>query len=275
MDFNLVNQELEKEIYTLERSSQTRITIYSQIIILCRKLLETFRHQIAQKKFNTSVDEIAFFKLHKQIPLVNLIFYLHLKEFEASLPIGGDPRKIYVERKIEEASNFFNCNKEFVQYIDLDQDHLDKYYFTREFNLGDNFTVYGCYYEDPNFSTSKDILLGELKAYRMLLPLLNDYLNDSTTVSGNVSGKRKELHWTASKVSLVELIYALQHAGSINNGTVDLITIATSFEDFFQIKFDNIYKTYSEIKMRKGKKSKFLDELTWRFERKVEEDEKQ
>lgn len=273
MDFTLANQDLEKKILTIERSSQTRTSIFSQIIVLCRKLLETFRHQITSKNFKNYADEIAFFKLYKQIPLTYLIFYVHLRKFETGLPVAGEPRRLYVEKKIKKFSVFFTLNKEFVQYIDLDQEHLDKYYFTRQYNLFENFSGHYSYYEDPNFSTSKDILLGELRAYRKLLPFLQNYLTVSTTNSDKLNIPRNELKWTASKTALIELIYALQQTGSFNNGAVDLVTIATSFEDFFQVKLDNIYKTYSEIKLRKGRRTKFLDELALKFERKLEGDE--
>lgn len=274
MDFTLANQDLEKKILTIERSSQTRTSIYSQIIVLCRKLLETFRHQISSKNFKNYADEIVFFKLYKQIPLTYLIFYVHLRKFEAGLPIAGEPRRLYVEKKIKKTSDFFTSNKEFVQYIDLSQEHLDKYYFTRRYNSYEKFSDHCSYYEDPNFSTSKDILLGELRAYRKLLPFLQNCLIVPTINSNKLNNQRSELQWTASKTALIELIYALQQTGSFNNGTADLVTIATSFEDFFQIKLDNFYKTYSEIKLRKGRRTKFLDELAWRFERKLEGDEK-
>jgi len=45
--------------------------------------------------------------------------------------------------------------------------------------------------------------------------------------------------------------------------------ITSSFEDFFNIKLDNIYKTYTEIKARKSSKTKFLEELTLNLQQKM------
>lgn len=65
------------------------------------------------------------------------------------------------------------------------------------------------------------------------------------------------------------MYYLLYSDGAINNGAAELSTITSSFEDFFNIKLDNIYKTYSEIKSRKGSKTKFLEELMINLQHKI------
>jgi hypothetical protein len=79
--------------------------------------------------------------------------------------------------------------------------------------------------------------------------------------------------WTASKTAITELIYALYSNGSLNNGAADINTITSSFEDFFNIKLDNIYKTYSEIKGRKNSKTRFLEELTLNLQHKINKED--
>ena len=85
--------------------------------------------------------------------------------------------------------------------------------------------------------------------------------------------KHKVLVWTAPKTALTEIIYALYSNGALNHGAADINTIAASFEDFFNIKIDNIYKTYSEIKDRKGSKTKFLEELMINLQQKINKDD--
>lgn len=79
--------------------------------------------------------------------------------------------------------------------------------------------------------------------------------------------------WTAPKTALIELIYALYSSGALNHGAVDINTITSSFEDFFNVKLDNVYKTYNEIKERKSSKTKFLEELMLNLQHKISKEE--
>ena len=47
-----------------------------------------------------------------------------------------------------------------------------------------------------------------------------------------------------------------------NQGSVDIKTIASALEEFFNINLANLYKFFSEIKVRKGRRTEFMDELT-------------
>ncbi len=87
--------------------------------------------------------------------------------------------------------------------------------------------------------------------------------------------KHKVVLWSGSKTALVELIYALYATGDLNYGTADLNTITSSFEDFFNIRLDNTYKTYSEIKARKGIRTKYLKNLILHLELKMVRDDEQ
>lgn len=70
------------------------------------------------------------------------------------------------------------------------------------------------------------------------------------------------LHWTAPKVALVELLYAIQASGACNDGKTTLKELKTSFENNFQINLGQYSKTYLEIRSRKAiEKTQFLDQL--------------
>lgn len=70
------------------------------------------------------------------------------------------------------------------------------------------------------------------------------------------------LHWTAPKVALVELLYAIQASGACNDGKTTLKELITSFENNFQINLGQYSKTYLEIRSRKAiEKTQFLDQL--------------
>lgn len=148
---------------------------------------------------------------------------------------------------------------------------FDQQYFTREFQVFPILSIIELSYLDSAFFTSHDILWARIKGKYNFIKYLNTLLNE---IEHNEQPEQrkistKSLEWTASKTSLVELIYALQASNAINNGNEDIKAIAQAFEQLFDLTLDNIYKTYSEIKIRKKNRSTFLNKLITRFQDKI------
>ena len=70
-----------------------------------------------------------------------------------------------------------------------------------------------------------------------------------------------KLKWTAPKVALTELLYALNSEGVFNNGTADLKDIAEFFEYIFEIDLGQYRRTFLEIRARKSDRTKFISSL--------------
>ena len=81
----------------------------------------------------------------------------------------------------------------------------------------------------------------------------------------------KKLTWTAPKVYLIELIYALQGAGVFNNSVTDIKELTVFFEYTFSVELGNIYNSFSEMRLRKKSRSVFLDLLRDRFIQRMDE----
>lgn len=79
------------------------------------------------------------------------------------------------------------------------------------------------------------------------------------------------LKWTASKISLVELIYGLYCSESIEEGRAGIKNISELFETMFGIELGDIYHIFAEIKNRKINPTKFLDQLTKALNKKISE----
>lgn len=82
-----------------------------------------------------------------------------------------------------------------------------------------------------------------------------------------------QLHWTESKASLTELVYALYSTGAINNGKAEIGEIALAFEAIFNVDLNNYYRSYMEIKIRKSNRTKFLAQLKEKLIKKMNEDD--
>ena len=81
------------------------------------------------------------------------------------------------------------------------------------------------------------------------------------------------LHWTAKKVDLIELIYALHEAKVFDNGQADIKEITHVFEKAFQIELeDKVYGSFGDIKKRKTDQTRFLSHLQKLLETKIEND---
>lgn len=271
MNFLITSSQLAQEILKIEGTSSTRFLAYSRIIKYCREILEIYRVNIKPGKFKSVAEEIQFFKEQKQIPLSELIFYINLRSIELETTTPGKYSRKLLCKEIKKINKFFQKNREFQKYVELEHTFMDEFYFTRGFlNKVESYDT--PLYWDPEFSTSHDVLLARLKAYQKLLPFFHKQLALLDNPQGNIAYKH-DLQWTSSKVALVELIYALHHSGAINNGSADIISIVNLLEEVFNLKLDNFYKKFSEIKIRKGRRTKFLDELTWNFEQKLNRDE--
>ena len=253
---------LEFQLQELKSKHESDKWFYTEGIILCNQVLLNYKQTTLKEGFKSKEDEIQFFKEKKQNALHYLIFYTELRSFEVQCPIGSIRKKEkYINRKLEKINRFFEYNLDFIQYIDSKQEYLDEQYFLRRNLSFKRLTHLKLYTIDPEFNTSHDLLLGKLLAYRKFADYLIKRLCKLRNPAFHASPK-SQLKWTSSKVALTELTYALYHGGAINNGNTDIREIASALEQTFNFPVGDIYRTYSEIRSRKNRRSKFLDELS-------------
>lgn len=264
-DFNI-------KISSIVNSEENHLKKASEGIDLCNKTLSILKEKVDQNDFETTPIEIDFFKKIKLLPMSYLIYFTEVRSCELRKPKAGKSYQIeFLEKEMRKINKFFYRNVDFVHYMEQGYTYLDHQFFTRNHRNNFPFTPMTDYYQYPEFSTSHDMLWAKVKAMNRFIHYIREAMQKLN--AGNEmmfeEKKHKVLVWTAPKTAITELIYALYSNGSLNNGAVDINTIVASFEDFFNIKLDNIYKTYSEIKARKSSKTKFLEELTLNLRQKI------
>lgn len=245
-------------------------------IRLCNNTLSELQNLVNKEDFESKEEEINFFRNIKPIPMSYLIYFTEVRTCELSVPKAGMQPKIrFLEKEVKKINKFFSRNNDFVNYMEQSHSYLDHQFFTR--NNINNFPIAPTinYYQYPEFSTSHDMLWAKIQAMYRFIHYIREGLQKLQPGNKNlyVEKQPKLLLWTASKTSLIELIYALYSSRAFNNGAVELSTITSSFEDYFNVKLDNVYKTYTEIKARKGSKTKFLEELTIQLQHKINRDD--
>lgn len=235
---------------------------------------------IFEKEKPKSIEqEIDFFKNIKPKFTSKLIYYNAIYKIETKKPYGGERivRK-YLNNELDKLKRYFDNNLDFYKYYRTGSNYLDHKYFTRgKFDI--KLTLDSFYFEvDRTFSTSHDFKVAKILAHDLIQVYLEDKLlaleNKDPKEKSQVNPKIKQ-SWTASKVALIELLYALHTEGVFNNGTSDLKDIAEYFEKVFNIDLGDYYRTFLELRMRKTSRTKFLSSLTESLIKKMDEaDEK-
>ncbi|GGK19029.1 hypothetical protein GCM10007962_11520 [Yeosuana aromativorans] len=263
-----------KEIKSSKRISLKRT---NEGIHLCNNALYLLKNIVEENGFEDVKAEIHFFKKIKSEPLSFLVYFSEVRSCELLMPkIGHNNQLSFLKKKIRRINKFFNRNWDFVHYMEQELTYLDNQYFTRENQVFPLYALPEASYLDPKFFTSKDMLWARIKGMNHFIAYIKNLIKEIELQNKDNNSQyqfTKPLQWTSSKAALTELIYALYVARVINNGKEDIKAIASNFEVLFGIQLDNIYKTYFEIKTRKGCRARFLEELIERFNEKMEKDD--
>ena len=179
--------------------------------------------------------------------------------------------------ELEKLTSYFNSHLEFYRYYRMKSTFLDDKLFIRgreDFHLHlDNPLVY----TDPDFSTSMDYMVAEIMANDRLEVYLKTEIDTLLLKSNNPNWVQlgcfgnTSLQWTDSKSALVELIYALHASGSINKGTIEIRELSAFFEQAFNVRIPDIYRTFLELKSRTTQ-TKYIDNIKVNLLRKMQEE---
>lgn len=261
--------QLDKEINEITREYNSQILVSESAIKIIVKGLNDLKKFILEKGFTNEEEEIYFFKFLKPKIVAKLIYYNTVYKVETKRPYGGRKNvKKYLDTELSKIKRYFDSNMEFYKYYRTNSTYLDHKYFIRgkhEIKLGlDSF-----YFEaDHNFSTSHDFKIAKIIAN----DLIQIYLEDQIKLTDEFSQNSKlvpKIEWTESKTALTELIYALHSKGAFGNA--DIIAIAKTFENAFNISLGDFYHTFMELKSRKINRTKFLDSLRDALIKKMDE----
>ena len=265
-----------EKVDSLIQSGKTDLNKAEAGISLCIKTLSRLQKVVDREDFEDSQSEIEFFKNVKPLPMSYLIYFTEVRSCELLIPKAGNSHKVrFLEKEIKKINKFFSANNSFVNYMEQNHTYLDYEFFHRKGRRDFSFSPTINYYQNPEFSTSHDMLWSKVQALYRYIHYIREKLE---LVQPGSSGDFRErqpnlLLWSGSKTSLVEVIYGLYLQGDINHGTADLKTLISAFEDFFNIKLDNYHKTYSEMRARKDPRSKYLHQIAAKLEAKMRQDD--
>lgn len=266
--------EKRQQNFEFDYSNEDSIIEFSyEMTNYLKDQLEVLRSKIKTKGFSDIKEEVIFFKELKPKIHSLLLFYIHVYNLETSRPIGLSKKvkshyKSFIAKVSEENSKFYNLNS-FYKYVKSNRIDKDECFFTRAGNTEHVYMNTSTFFlVDKQFTTIYDNILSMIIAEEKL----NDYISkkllkyDHTTVL-----TIENLDWSASKSSMIELIYALYISKSINDSSIN--KIATIFEQLFEIKLGNVHHSFHRMKYRSDSRTLFLDKLKQSLEMHLEMNE--
>ncbi|SEA14799.1 RteC protein [Arachidicoccus rhizosphaerae] len=238
---------------------------------IVKESVRKLNDSMEQYTFKNQEEEIRYFKYIRPQLLREQIYYAELYYLESLKP-SKDKQSIeqYLNDHLKYNNQYFERNRTFYNYYRRGQTHQDQVLFV-SMTESALLPTEGAIEKDSYLSQGHSYILARLQA----LEILNSYIQNEINTLNNRSPSYKEpgeLTWTASKVALIELLYALASIGAFNHGKADLKTIINTFQEMFSIHLGNYYAVIQQnIRIRKKNRTAFLDSLKEYMERRMDE----
>lgn len=254
---------MQEKFAEVELSGKDSIVKESLYIEIVKSHTYGLKNYLYQYEFSSPQEEIYFFKNIKPKFVSLLLFHNELFEIEVSKPLEKESVIKHYLDALQKGQGFINTHMEFYKYLHLGSSYLDSKYFLpdRNHETG-NDVIY-----DSRFCTPFDHKFCLLQSYELMKEHLTKAIEKLTMPVDEYS----PLQWTGSKISLIELMYALQVSGVFNKSVTDVKMIATYFEKIFHVDLGNYYRTFRDIQTRKKAKTVFLDELKFKLAERLDE----
>ncbi len=225
--------------------------------------IRSLKSWVITHQFDCWESEVNFFKKLKPLFIAKFIYFSKVISVLSSLPHSGTKLKKGVyEIELDYLRYFSLENKDFMSYYRRNATYMDRKYFLRfQYDLDVKLAVDIHSYDD-RFSTSHDHLIAQIIAHDEYEIFLTTQINKLKERSFEEPLPKRDFRWTAPKVALTELIFALHHTHCFNGGTKSLAETVKNFEEAFNFDLGNYHNTILEIKNRKNNPTKFLQLLT-------------
>ena len=263
-----LHEELELKINEVYDEGDM-IKVAEKSLLLIDESIRALKVLVSAHHFENKGEEIHFFKKLKPQFISKFIYYSTVLDVESHKPnVGNKALKKYYEAEQRKLENFYAEQSDFYSNYRREATYLDHKIFVRDsYDLKMKLSL-GFYNFDTSFTTSHDHLVAKFRAnerFDQYLKKRIDGLSDRDS-SKSIS----TLVWSASKVGLIELVYALYHMRCFNGGNVELSEVIKFVEKSLDTDLGNFHKTIFEIRNRKQGPTKFLnmvsDNLTQHFQ---------
>lgn len=257
--------ELEEQLKFITLETDNQVSNAELSIQVSQLIFQNLKSFIIKYKFRSVAEEIRFFKELKPVFHSKLIYHLLVYDIETKRPNGGlKVIKKYLQNEQDKLKRYFDANFEFYKYYRTGSNYLDHKYFVRD-KYDPRLSPEPFYFDtDPKFCASHDYRISMILANDLLQVYLEDELLEldrKEPVKKAEVNQKSDISWTGPKTAIIELLYALHSQGSLNYGKAELQQIATTLENAFNIDLGQYHRSFLELRMRKGARTKFIDSL--------------
>lgn len=256
--------ELNHELDLIHSEKMEPIEYAEKAIYSVVSILEKLKTFFIKYKFENQMEEITFFREIKPLFASKLIYYNEVYNIETNKTFGSvKSQRKYYSSELDKLKDFFNENLDFYKYYRTGNCCLDSKYFVRG-KHDIKLTLDSFYFQaDHRFSTSHDYKVAKILANDSIKIFIEEKLRglQNRPQKYNVQSNNSTQKWTASKVALTELIYALHAEGVFNNGASNLKDITAFFETAFSVNLGHFHRTFLDIRSRPAERTKFLTNL--------------
>ncbi len=256
-----LHDELHSKLEMLDHSNANGHTRSDEKMQLIYLAIDRLRQKLKTFEFEIEEEEIFFFKYQMPQFIAKYIYESQKYMLDMLMITGSQSYKVeYLESLSRRMDEFFQKNQEFIQYYNEDKTELDREYFlcleafkSEKSDLINSVT-------DFSREMFHCVNAGMLIAYNDLIIYARNIQVEQLMTDAGIT-KANKLKWTDSVISLTELIYCLQLAGSFNNGKANLKQITEYFAKVFGIKLRNTSSTFQKMLARKKSDANYLDHL--------------
>lgn len=269
-----IHRKLEVELAALAEEEKNIIILAERSLMKIDYSIRVLKDMLKEFNFESIAEEVCFFKHHKPLFISKFVYFSRLLDIESTKPgLGGKSLRKYYDNELLKIKKYYSQEHELYNYYRRNATYLDhKYFIRRAYDLKMKLSS-NLYDFDDEFTTVNDHKIAVFMAYSSLEKYLMLCLKEYSGNGGH-SEEKSKLQWTSSKVSLLELLYALHLTHCFNGGNVDFIEIVRHTEKTLSLNLGNVYKTVGEIKNRKYKRKRFLELLSDNLEKSFEVDDR-
>jgi len=258
----------ELTTYLVEQLNEVRkeepqfLNFARRAILLCQQSLDSIRKSVQEQPPTSPAEDILYHKEIKPFFVGRILFYSRAFDIELARPTGGKKEiKRYFRNLLLQNREIFTEQHFIWQYLRSGQTFLDDRLFVSypadtpapSIDLGTP--------SEFAFPLGFDRIVSRIRAAELLATHLEGQLEELIRpgLAGTQAAPR--VTWTESKTGLIELAYALQSAGVLNNGKIDLKDIIDLLSTAFNIQLGNYPRTFQEILSRKTGYTTLIDKL--------------
>ncbi|MEQ8472568.1 MAG: RteC domain-containing protein [Marinoscillum sp.] len=259
-----ITEPLFKNIKHIEKAQPDPIKRSNLCITEVRLTLQSLREFVIREGFSSMNEEICFFRHVKPDVLALMVYHHSVLSLEVNMPLGYSAlQKRRIKKEQKSIAAFTSRNKTFYSYVMSDLTYQDQAYFLRGEEQLSLIHDDSLYHIDPEFSTYHDVVLARIYGYEKYASYLTGRLanlGDPNSQGLPSLDSNFPYKWSASKMDLIELIYALHANNSIDGGSKPIKEIAEMAAYVFDVEVGNIYRGAIDLKIRKNP-TQFLDQL--------------